>query len=217
MPEPAKNQDIEFQPPVQGYSYSSSNPIPKSQTTVNPVLENPSSKKKSGKILNTIFTLIFFILGVFLLFLIFLGILNYLNILPFSAAYPNQLGWLPHRTSSTQQEKSAQTDTATPVFSPQRNSWMAKGTLYRYNDNQIEIKVGEKIIKLEFSSANSMFYKSVTLLLGSNSITNAATTNPIPYTLYDLDQKENLGKKMEVYYTTDTTGKNTIQTITLLN
>lgn len=186
--------DIDFQPETKEYSYSNS----------------PKGKEKKSNIFLTllieIFTLLF-------LFFVFLAVLNYFNILSLSALYPNQLGFLPHRAGLNQQQKNTQLDTAAPVFLPKRNSWLANGTLYSYNDNQIEIKVGKKIVKLEFSSAESMFYKSFTTLdpkSGSNTVF-------IPDTLYELEKKENIGKKVEVFYTQDKSGKNTIQTIKLIN
>ncbi len=194
MPKSVQNKDIEYQPPVQRYSYSYS---------------SPGLQKILIKKSNTFFILSVFI-GLFFLIIILLGILNFFNVLPLSTIFPKQLGFLPHisKANNTAEPK--------PVFLPATNSWVAQGTLYRYNDNQIEVKVGKTIVKLEFSSQNSMFYKSQTLL-GTNSTQSATTTNIIPYTLYDLDQKENLNKTVEVRYFVDKSGKNIIQTITLFN
>ncbi len=67
MPNAIENQDIEFQPPVQGYSNFG-----------------------------------YAILGFLFLFFIFLAILNYFNIFSLSALYPNQLGFLPHKSFNIQ-------------------------------------------------------------------------------------------------------------------
>lgn len=199
MPNTTENKDIQYQPPTKGYSYSNPNP-------------NGNPKKR----LNIFFTLGLETIGLLFLFFLFLAVSNYFNILSLSALYPNQLGFLPQKKSSTQQQKSIPADTEAPVFLPQRNSWVANGTLYSYNDNQIEIKVGKKIVKLEFSYQNSAFYKSETAF-STDSTQSATTMLTIPHTLYDLDQKENLGKKVNVRYVAEKRGGNIIQTIILFD
>ena len=198
MPNSAPS-DIKYQPPIKGFSYSSPE-----------VAQEEIVKKKKS----IFFALGFEFLGLAVLFFVFLAVLNYFNILSLSQIYPNQLGFLPHRINSTQQ-KNKQTEGTAPVFLPQTNSWKASGTLSQYNDNMIQIKIGSQIIKLTFSYKTSMFYKQISVL--NQGTTSNATTQNIPYTLYDLDKQINLGKKMEVYYIRDKSGNNIIQKITLLN
>jgi hypothetical protein len=200
MPNTAENQDIAFQPASKGYSYSNSG-----------MSEQKSSEKKRG----VFFILLIEILGLLFLFFIFLAVLNYYSIISLNSINPTLFGWLPQGINSIQQQKGMQTEGTTPIFLPQTNSWKAEGTLSQYNDNLIQIKVGGQIIKLTFSYENSMFYKQTSALNGST--TPSATSQNIPYTLYDLEQQVNLGKKVEVLYTTDKSGNNTIQMITLLN
>lgn len=94
MPSTAENQDIANQPKIQGYSSSSSNPVPAppipsaplQQTSVNPPPKKP----------NTFFTLGLMVFGLLFLFFIFLGVLNYFNIVPLEKNFPF-LSFLPNR------------------------------------------------------------------------------------------------------------------------
>lgn len=49
------------------------------------------------------------ILVLFFLFFLFLAVLNYFNILSLSSLYPNQLGFLPHMTSKSQEKATLNT------------------------------------------------------------------------------------------------------------
>lgn len=195
MPDSVQNNNTAYQPPVAGYSYS-----------------NSSQQKTSTKKPNIFFVLILEIFGLLFLLFIFLAVLNYFNIISLNSINPALFGFLPHMSSKTKQTN-IPAQAASPVFLPQRNSWMANGTLHRYNETQIEIKVGGKIIKLEFSSAESIFYKSITTLDPKS----GSSTTSVPDTLYGLEKNENIGKKVNVQYAKDAKGSNIIQIITLLN
>jgi cytoskeletal protein RodZ len=189
MQETTQTPEISNQPPIQNYTFS----------TIKP--QRKSSLKK-------VFILILAAFCFFVLILGLLLVLNYFSIISLNSV--NQTVINNNLTTNSNRQNTEQ-----PIYLPESKTWKANGTLYMYNDNQIGIKTGVKIINLEFSSVNSMFYKQISILVGNT--TPSATIQNTPFTLYELDQKVNLGKKVEVLYIQDKSGKNIIQTITLLN
>lgn len=197
-----KNQDINYQPETKSFAYQ------------NPENKNTSPKRN----LNTFYILVLSILGPLSLVVLFLGILNYFNVFSLNLI-PTQNIIKPSVTPDPmliEAKKNNEASTAKPVFLPASNLWYGQGTLLNYKDSQIVVKIGKTIVNLQFSSENSTFYKSrASFDLSSSG--SAVKINTIPYTLYELEQKENIGKNLQVFYSIDKSGKNTINTITLIN
>ncbi len=199
MPDKIENKDIEFQPPVKSYAYTSSNPIPKSQITINPVPKNPSAKKISGKILNTILTLVFSVLGFLFLFFIFLAILNYFNVISlnnFSPAFNN----LP----KSQLTKEEFLKRITPKEEPKphnisgTNQFTIDGALEKYDQNSVYIKFFKKTITIEYDY-DSKFYYTKTFMNTEDATPSAETIAIIDFPSNILKQ-ENIGKKVTAQF-----------------
>jgi len=203
MPEETENQNLNFQPETKGYMY----------------VNNSFQEKKP----NIFFRITLGITVLLFSLLLLICILNYFSIISLSFINPSLFSQFYNSSNSIKQNvvnnhltaKNNAQNSGVIIFLPQSKSWKADGTLYSYNDNIIQIKVGNQIIKLTFSYENSMFYKQTSVVGGGT--TSSAVVQNIPYTLYDLDQQVNLNKNVEVYYTKDNFRNDIIQTITLLN
>ncbi|MCL4353338.1 hypothetical protein M1615_02580 [Patescibacteria group bacterium] len=174
---------------------------------------NAKEKLKGLALFKIGFMEIFFVV---LVLLIFFGILNFFNILSLSELYPSQLGWLPHLPTTSTQNISNNNNLDNlekPVYNHINNTWYVKGIFLQYNNNILKVKSGNQVYNFIFSYQNSTFYKQI---INPNASPSTKVQN-IVYTLYDLDQQQNLGKNVQVTYTQDKSGTNTIQSITLLN
>lgn len=207
MPDKIENKDIEFQPPVKGYSYSSSDPVAKPQPPTNPNPQNPSAKKNSGKSLNTIFTLVFSVLGFLFLFFIFLMVLNYFNVISLSTISPvfKTLPKSPTVIQTADQEDK-------PNNIPGTNQYEIEGILEKYDQNTVGIKFAKKIITLEYNF-DSKFYFTRTFM-NTESATPAAETIAIIDFPSNILSKENIGKIVSVQYRNEK-NKNILESLTL--
>lgn len=191
MPEATLNQDIEFQPKTQGYSFS----------------RLPDEKRKS-KIKTNIFITLFLVLPLLLILLILsLTVLNYFGIISLSTISPifNNLPKSQTVIQTAKQEIKPNNIAGT-------NQYELEGTLEKYDQNFIYIKLYRKIITIEYIP-NSQFYFTKT-------ITNNKTATPASETITTIDfpsnilSKENIGKKVSVQYIIEN-NQNTLQTLTL--
>lgn len=177
------------QPPVEAYAPLISPVLP----TMTP---QPQQKPKKP---NVFILLTLEVLGLLAVFIIFLLALNYFKVISLSGFIPNQ----PTNISQT-------TQTPAPAFDPKTNLWTAKGTLYQYNDEKLKVKIGSsKIIDLVYNT-NSLGY----LYKSQADIDNPSGVPPMLYTLFDIDQKTNLGTHIQVEYKIEN-GVNTITRIIL--
>jgi hypothetical protein len=184
MPDIAQ-QDIAYQPATKGYSFSTNSAVPSQQET------NPKKK-------NNIFVLLIIeLLSLAAVFVVFLLVLNYFQIISIFSFIPKQ-NTINHQT----------TQSNGPTYDSKTGFWTIKGTFSQYNNEKIKVKTGL------FSSADFV-YRIDSLFLNSNlSVNNAQPPDFKGGTLFDLDQKENLGKTVKVEYKTENK-VNYINTITL--
>jgi hypothetical protein len=120
------------------------------------------------------------IAGLILIFLVFLGVLNYFRIISLSNYISTKL---PQATQAV-----------TPTYDSKLGLWTIKGTFYQYNNEKIKIKTG-------FLKTVDFVYKTDSMFLKSNlTVIDAKPSGIQAGTLFDLDQKENLGKTVKVEY-----------------
>jgi hypothetical protein len=182
-------QDIAYQPTTKAYSLPPNQVVP---SNPEPELE-PKPKGKP----NVFVLLILEILGLLVVFTVFLLVLNYFRIISLSNFTPNRLINLPQLTQSS-----------TPSYDPQAGIWSIKGVFYQYNDEKIKVRTG-------FFKIMDFVYKTDSLFLKSSlPINNTQQSAFQAGTLFDLDQKENLGKNVSVDYKIEN-NINYVNTITL--
>jgi hypothetical protein len=116
---------------------------------------------------------------------VFLLILNYFQIISIFSFIPKQ-NTINHQT----------TQSNGPTYDSKTGFWTIKGTFSQYNNEKIKVGTG-------FLTNIDFVYRTGSFFLIPNNPNNA---NPYPFqtgTLFDLDQKANLGKKVKVDYTTE--------------
>lgn len=149
--------ELSFQPAVQGYSFINKSSKPSS----------PDTKKKLK--LNPPLLLILEILGLVMAFIVLLLVLNFFNILSLSEIYPNQFGFLPHlsKTSNTKPGNQASTK-ATP--SPVQPTPGTSNSLEHISIGICPVSIGcKKVVQISSPSAEGNFYG-----LGFNLSTDSA-------------------------------------------
>ncbi len=156
--------------------------------------ESKQKSENQKKHLRTIFTVIFGIFLIFFFFSLVFITLNYFRIISLSQITP-AMKILP------------QTASTLPTYNASNKTWTIKGTLYQYDNEKIKIKIS--------------LFKIMDFIYDLNSYMEIKTSmkdgaNPQVGTLYDLDQKQNLSKNVEVeYYIQNKT--NIISKLTLYN
>lgn len=194
MPDTAQ-QDIAYQPATKAYAFSANQAVPPPAPQPKPEPEQKPPRKPISW--NFLPILLGEIAGLILIFLIFLGVFNFFNVISLSTIYPKQLGFLPHLTQFFP-----------PTYDAKNKVWTAEGTFYQYNNEKIKVKTGL------FKTMNFV-YTTSSLFLTPNAQTN--DTQQLPFqtgTLFDLDQKQNLGKTVKIDYKVEN-AVNYIETITL--
>ena len=148
--------------------------------------------------MKTILVLLTEVGGLLIIFVLFLLVLNYFKIVSLSGLFPNQLGKLPQTAQ-----------TIAPTYDSKLSLWSTKGTFYGYNQHIIQIKINNQITNFQWADGNSKaaFYGSANDLSNPN-------YSPTIYTLYDLEQNQNFGKKVIVQYTINN-GTNIIANLSL--
>lgn len=153
---------------------------PSGSVPPSPILQNETPKSKAHRI---------FVYGVFLFVIIvilFLGILNYSNIIPISNFFPNQLGWLPHKTqqdTSTNTKKFPSFPRLTPSESP---------TIFQYDIEKAKIAVTKYIkdnINSDFLPPNIDVKQN---LISNNTLTGTNYTFGAYWKLKDITFNANL-------------------------
>lgn len=221
MPDTAGNKDIEFQPPVKGYSYSSSDPVA-SKPPTNPNPQNPSAKKNSGKSLNTIFTLVFSVLGFLFLFFIFLMVLNYFNIVSLNSINPTLFGRLPkalviektpppvipsfeklaNQATKDQMLKYLiymKTDSET-LESLDPLMEISNGAFSGYNNDTIQITTTDKVMNFLVASETAIFKIEAEQAPDPSSSATASLKVSPNYTFLELVKKIKFGDILQVSY-----------------
>jgi hypothetical protein len=130
MPETFMQQDIEFQPKTEGFSYSSQAP-----------------KQNLKNLLNTFFILGLGLLVFALLFLIILFVLNYFNIISLTSITPNITKNLPKASPAS-----------APSYDAVNKIWTIDAILYGYNNYVIKVKFNNQIINLQFNPGESSYF-----------------------------------------------------------
>lgn len=164
--------ELSYQPATKAYSFSAA-PTPPAGGPAEP-------KKKTN-----IFVLLFFeILGLIAVFVVFLLILNYFKIISLSNLLPNQL------VNALQTNQSS-----APTLDSKTGLWTAKGTFYGYNQYIIKIRINGQVMDFQWASDTNgaLLYQSAKNLSDPN-------YSPAPYTLYDVEQSQTLGKAVIVQY-----------------
>ncbi len=138
---------------------------------------NNSPKQNSSRITKFLITLLLATIFPVIIFLIFLGILNYFNVIALNSASPVTKN-LPKSPPSG------------PKYNVDAKTWTVKGTLSQYNNEKIKVKVG-------IINTMDLTYNSDSIFLKSDKSNETQLG-----TLYDLDQKANLNKNVEVEYKT---------------
>lgn len=190
MPNSPESDDIAYQPAQKGYSYSKEG-------------SNNSSKKT-----NTFITLGLEILVLFSVFFVFLGVLNYFKIISLNNISPNLLGKLPQNTNSNTPTGSKISPELKSYIIPDANQLTLIGKLYGYNEDMVSIDTNGMITNFKFTK-DSNFY------IYSKVNTSDADYKITQDTLLNLEQIQNLHKKIGIIFTKDDKQNNIIQVIIL--
>jgi hypothetical protein len=183
MPDIAQ-QDMSYQPATKAYSLSANKAVPPSAPQPKP--EHEQKPKMPRKPINwkSFLLLLGVIASLTLIFLIFLEVLNYFRIISLSGFIPNQLINLPQISQPP-----------ALTYDSKLGLWTANGTFYGYNQHAIQIKINNRITNFQWSDDNSK-----AAFFNSEKNLNNQNYTPIIYTLFDLEQNQNLGKKVTVQY-----------------
>lgn len=168
------NQDINFQPTTQGYSYSSA----------------PQEKKKR---LNTFYVLIYLSTSFSIIFAFLLGVLNFYNVLPLSSMYPKVFAPLPHQYDITRNQKSL----ADIMFSQEYDGFYLEGTLIYINLGKDKVVIKHNGETTEFLLATNLkCEKMITTKLSSD----VEQLSYINLFCDDLLKRENVNKQVNILY-----------------
>jgi len=181
-------QDIAYQPTTKAYSLPPNQVVP---SNPEPELE-PKPKGKP----NVFVLLILEILGLLVVFAVFLLVLNYFRIISLPNFIPAQLEKLPQATQPP-----------APTYDSKLGLWTAKGTFYGYNNYTLKITINNQVTNFQWANSTAALY-------GSEKNFSDQNYTPTPYTLYDLEQNQNLGKKVIIQYEIQN-GKNVIDSLNL--
>jgi hypothetical protein len=197
MPDNSQS-DLSFQPATKAYAFPATPVVP--PATPQPEPEPEQKLKSPRKPINwkPFFLLLGVITSLTLVFLIFLGALNYLRVISLSGIYPNQLGWLPQITQPP-----------APTYNSYDSLWTANGTFYGYNNYALKITINNQVKDFQWSNGNS-----AAVLYGSETDLGDPNALSTHYTLFDLEQNQNLGKKIIIEYKIEN-GKNVINNLNL--
>lgn len=174
MTEQMVNQDINFQPTTQGYSYSNA----------------PQEKKKR---LNTFYVLIYLSISFSIIFAFLLGVLNFYNILPLSSMYPKVFAPLPHQYDITRNEKSL----ANVMFSQDYDGFYLEGTLIYISLGKDRIIVKHKGEIAEFILATNLKCEKMITTKLSSDVERISNINLF---CDDLLKRENVDKQVNIVY-----------------
>lgn len=180
------NEDINFQPETQGFSFS----------TV------PESKKKYKKKLSIFFALFLglpIFLIIFCLIFVFLNFINLINLSSISSS----LKFLP------KQEKVIITN---PRRISNTNQYSVDGVLYGFDEANVKIKYLNKYLIFQYD-LESKFYISETII-NNQDATNPIETIGILKLASSILTKDNIGKNITIQYKIES-GKYKLETLTL--
>jgi hypothetical protein len=185
MPENSQS-DLSFQPATQGYSFSAS-PTPPADPT-KPQLDQTQKKKKN-----------FFpalLLGFILLIIVAMSllILDYFKVISLSALMPYKITNLIRATQP-----------ANANYNTKTGFWTIDGTFYQYDNEKIKVRMGYLKIMDFVYTANS-YYLTPDTQAQKHLLLSFKTG-----TLFDLDQKANLEKKVRIEYKKENNVNNIIR------
>ena len=189
MPSTAQ-EDIAYQPAAKAYAFSSNQtvpptpqPTPEPQPKQEPVQEPKPKLPRKPLNWKPFLLLLGVIASLTVVFLVFLGFLNFFRVISLSTIYPNQLGWMPQVTQTT-----------VPTYDQKAGIWTVKGTFYGYNEYVMKVKTGSQITNFQWvNNSSAALYDSEKNHYDKN-------YTAIPFTLYDLEKAQNLGRKVIVQY-----------------
>lgn len=143
------------------------------------ILEKQNRKKRLAFLEVGVFEASFVLIIIIVLF----GILNYFNILSLSAIYPNQLGFLPHRTISSNFNK-PNTNSLMPTKNPQQASADYTKNAKNLDGPTYNSDLKQTVVNAIFTGFNQnileteAFGGKMTFVTDSNTIFQSLTANP---------------------------------------
>lgn len=184
------------------------------------ILKKQNRKKRLAFLEVGLFEISFVLIIIIVLF----GILNYFNILSLSTLYPNQLGFLPHKVTSSnlnkpnttvpmstknpQQVLEDSTKYAKNLDKPTYNSDLKQTVVnaiftgFNLNNLEAETSVG----KMDFAVDSSTVLQSLIANPNPNTTNGGTLSNGQAYTSTDFENQVPKGSFLQIFYVTE--GKN---------
>lgn len=191
MPENSQSTPLTYQPAVKGYSFKSN--LPHLPAEPEQKIEQSEIQRQQDKTppkgTNPLLLLALEIFGLTAIFIIFLLILNFFKVISLQNTVPTQVSQ------------------SIASYNAKTGLWTAQGTFSGYDEYTVKIKIGVITENFQWTEdkSNASFY---------NSEADLANTKyaPIIYSLFDLEQTQNLGKKVIIQYKT-TNNQKTIENL----